>query len=432
MTAWPRNSKCCTAVLLDMVASDPQVDLGPERLNLEDMTTWVEEAASERTALGPPRSIAVVVYVADDDDGVLVRHGDDVGYGYQISIAAGGVVQCAENGALRVSATLPGLTVPGTPYKVVIGWAQRSDGATIRSELALYAFDADAWVVTHADHAEGTVTPTDTLTVGAGWAGADTFSGALGAFRAVRIGRRFISTTELSADFVEDADPPTITGRRRDPLPTSDATEALIAGEGDIAGPASLWATTATRQADQRLAGPLVQCVPRAPALEQLPPSPASWHQATPDGEDGWVWSLRYLWHARASPKVNFIRARAHVRVAEAAGGDTISPVKLRVFTAAHLPKGLLNEPEMVWYRGPVVTIAAPNGAGEWIDLGQIRIAREADHVTHVMLASCIDPAEGEGDDFTTTWSLRALTADPFALDLQQGGDGDLDEKEGA
>lgn len=426
MTPLHRNSKFTTALLLDD-AADIYVDHSPERTDLVDQTTWVEEVPSGRAALEVARTVAVVASITDADTGVLVRHGDAGGYGYRISIGAGGEVRCAEAGALKLAATLPG--VGAGAQRFLVHWAKRVDGSAVLSELALFNYTTGAWHIIRATHSSGAVSGTDGLTVGAGWGGAETFSGSLAAVHGLRIDWRFISTTEAAGDWVAEVDPPELLGRRRDPLLAGAADDLEVAADGDLCGPAQLVAGAATLRADQRLAGAFVNCVPPAPHTERLPLSPPQFYRVSPDGAEGWRLCLRYLWHGYLPQTVNVARVRAHVRAFDiAAAGPTISPLRLRVFSLANLIlAGLPDDPELVANRGPVVTLETPNGAGDWVDLGTVRLAREDTGLSYLALGFLIDATEDEGDSYFTGFKVQALTADPFAQDLEPDAELDKD-----
>ena len=136
-TAISTYAKPDTVLLLDMVATDPWIDLSQHRTNLADNTTYVSEANSARTALDAPREIAIVVTVESGEEGILAQLGDAGGYSWRVRIS-GDVVEVAEHAkaqlrvvhgdddqlvpvasAARTAALVPHATVtiyPGAPH----------------------------------------------------------------------------------------------------------------------------------------------------------------------------------------------------------------------------------------------------------------------------------------------------------------------------
>lgn len=426
MTAWHRNSKADTALLLDVAVAAIDVDQGPERTNLVDQTTYLEEASSARAALAAPRNIALVVDMRGGWSGTLAELANAVTYSWRLTFA-GNVVYAYEAGALRIEAAVPGLGVQET---VLVHWSTREEGANVVSELAVYNFDQNEWVFATATHAASTPTATDKLTIAARFGGASPYSGQIAAFTSVHIGRRFRSTTEAREDWVTESSPAAFTGYPRAPVLTGPSAELAIANEGSLAGPSLLWAGAATRQADQRTGGPFVNIMPAIPCTEYSNNFPAQFYRATPDA---WgLWCIRYLYHGYLSPKVNVAHVRVHVEVADLFGGGTISPLRFRGYSIANLPTSG-PKPEMTYHRGGVTSIVAPTApGGEWIDLGLVRLARSAEFgLSYFALGFFLDAAPNEGILFATTWVLKAITVNPFAKNLDGGGLGDVDDKAG-
>lgn len=427
MTAWHRNSKADTTLLLDTAVSAIDVDQGPERTNLTDHTTYLDEASSTRSALAAPRNVALVVNMRGGWSGTLIELGNAVTYSWRL-LFAGGVVYAYEGAALVAEVEVPGLGVEET---VLVHWSTREEGASTVSELAVYNFDQGAWAFATATHAASTPTATDTLTIAARHGGASAYSGDIAAFTSVHIGRRFHSTTEAREDWVTESSPAAFTGYARAPAFTGAAAELAIAGEGNLAGPSMLLAGAATRQADQRTTGPFINVMPAAPGVELSTNYPPQFYRATPDA---WgLWCIRYLYHGYLGPKVNVARVRVHVEAYDDFGGGvTISPLRFRSYSIADLPTSG-PKPEMTYHRSGVTSIAAPTAAGgEWIDLGLVRLARSANFgLSYFALGFLLDAAANEGILFSTAWILNAITVDPFAKNLDGGGLGDVDDKAG-
>lgn len=423
-TALHRLSKSDTVLLLDAAVADIFVDLGPERTSLDDLTTWIEESPSARAAIAEPRNVSIVFDMGTDDAGTLLQLGNAVSYSYKITVLAG-VVSVAEAGVTVASVDLP--EPAKDPIPVLVHWSTRVEGSRVVTELAIYNYTDGLWAFTTATHAAATPVATDTLTIGAGFAGASPYTGGIAAVSAVHIGRRFHATTEAAEDWVSESTPPSFDGYDRTPLLTGASSDLAIAGEGSFAGPSLLWAGAATRQAAQRCVGPFVNARPVQPAAEYLPSFPAHFYRATPDGVTGWQWCVRYLWHGYLSPKVNVAQVRAHVRCYDTFGESVISPCRFRSYSIADLPVGVPG-PAMTYYRGSIVTVTSTSASGVWLDLGVVRLARSASGLSYFALGFFVDATEDEGDLYSTTWQLNALTVDPYAKNLDGGGDGDIDE----
>lgn len=424
-TALHRNSKSDTVLLLDDAADNIFADLGPARTDLADHTTYIDESPSARAAIAAPRNVAIVFDMGSGDSGTLLQLGTVMSYSYRITVLAG-VVSVAEAGSTLASVELPDVAV--SPAQVLVHWSTREEGSSVVSELAIYNFTAGLWAFATATHAAATPVATDTLTIGAGVGGASAYTGGIAAIHAVHLGRRFHSTTEASEDWVAESTPGAFDGYDRTPLLTGAAADLAIAGEGSFAGPSLLWAGAATRQAAQRCVGPFVNARPLIPTAEYVTSFPPHFYRATPDGVAGWQWCVRYLWHGYLSPKVGVAQVRAHVRCYDTFGDVVISPVKFRGFSIADLPVGVPG-PAMTYYRGSIVTVTTPTAAGEWLDLGVVRLARAASGLSYFALGFFVDATEDEGLLYATTWQLNALTVDPYSKNLETGGFGDVDDK---
>lgn len=427
MTALSRVSKGDLAFLCEPAGGGAAaciVDVSEQRTNLINQTTYVNEATSARTAIDTPRTVCVVVDMTTASSGLLVHHGSAPAvYGYAID-KSGTNVRVSENNTIRVTLALPGLAAGAR--KMLVHWGQRVDGSNVVSEVAAYNFVTGVWAVAAATHAAFATTSSHTFTIGATATGTSVYSLGISAFHAVSVGRRFHSTTESSIDFVVEPTPPAMPGRRRVPNLTGPSGDLLIAGDGSFAGPSYLWALAATRDADSRLITPLVNLVFANSYAETVTPT-ARYHRLAPNSTTFRL-STRWLWHAWPGPKVNAARVRVHVAVTGAMG---VCPVRFRLYSIANLPVGQPNPPPLLAYSTTTVSIAASTGAaGVWLDLGQVRLARDDAGMTALALA--LNFNDGGGDAFTTQVKIRAVTVEPLSADLSGGGQGDVDDKKGA
>jgi hypothetical protein len=423
MTALNRNSKADTAFFSEpngAGAAALATDISQARTNLTNNTTYVSETNSARTAIAYPREVSIVVNLTNVSSGVLLYHGGAASYGYRVRVNAG-AIEVAEGGSTLVSVTIPGMI--GTARKVMVHWSERVDGGSLRSEVLLYNFTTGAYAYGTATHSVGSPSNTDSLIIGAAWGGATTFSGGVSAFFAVRVGRRFHSTTEAKEDWILEATPPAISGRRRKPLLTFPQGELPIAGEGQLAGPSYLWAGAATRQADSRLITPLVNVVPRNPTNEDNSYSPTRMFRDAPD-DNRYHWCVRYLFHAFASPKTNKARVRINVRCFHSSGGTPIAACYFRMYSVANLPlAGQGMPPPLKFYKSTTVAASTtPSTLGVWLDLGTVQIARDDKGLSYFILGFSIGLDTGAPVESLTAFRVRAITVEPYFGESDNGG----------
>lgn len=424
-TAISNLAKPDTVVLLDVDAGDIFADGSQYRTDLADNTTYASEANSARTALASPREIAIIVTVESGEEGILAQLGNAGGYSWRVRIASD-VVEVAENSLLRASVELP--SVSKDPLVFLIHWSIHEDGVSaVRSELAVYNFDTSEWAHAQATHGAGTMSATDTLTVGAGFSGASPFDGGLSAIGKVRIGRRFHSATEAAEDFVSLTTAPTMTQVRRTAPLVPDRSTLDIADEGAFAGPAYLWSGHAFEQADRRLVSPLVNLRINDPIrIAHDAPSQStteSWWRLAP-GSSTMYLPLPYLFCRVVPGKVNRAHVRLFVRQTIEIGEET-AEVRYRCYSMAGLP--LVGEPVPSFtYRRTAIATCSTNhgatGAGEWIDLGALALEIDAWGMTWLAVGVEFDedsPLVGD-----TRTHIHAVTIEPYAL--AQGGGLDI------
>lgn len=417
MTAISTYAKPDTVLLLDAVAADLFVDLSQHRTNLADNTTYVSEANSARTALAYPREVAIVVTVASGEEGILAQLGNAGGYSWRVRISSG-VVEVAENSLLRARAELP--SVSKDPLVFLIHWSIHEDGVSaVRSELALYNFDTGEWAHAQATHGAGTMSATDTLTIGAGFSGATPFDGGIAAFGKVRIGRRFHSTAEAAEDFVGLTTAPTMTQVRRTAPLVPDRATLDIADDGAFAGPAYLWSGHAFEQADRRLVSPLVNLRIHDPIRLRhdgaTQATTESWYRLAPGSATMYL-LLPYLFCRTVPGKVNRAHVRIHVRQTIDLGEET-AEVRYRCYSMAGLP--LVGEPVPPFtYRRTAIATCSVNhggtGVGEWLDLGALALQVDSWGMTWLAVG-----VEFDADPLrvaNTRAYIQAVTIEPYAL----------------
>lgn len=425
MTALSLKSKGDLAFLCEPAgagAAAVATDVSEQRTNLTNNTTYCTETNSARTAIDTPRTVCVVVDMTTTSARWLVHHGLSAAtYGYGIDKLASNI-RILENATTRLTVAIPGLSA--SARKVLVHWGQRVEGSSVLSEVAIYNFVTGEWSFGSAVHAAFATTATHTLTIGGLPSGSNLYTLGMTAFHSVAIGRRFHSTTESSIDYVAVPTPPSMPGRRRVAMLTGPSSE-LPAEDDYFCGPSYLWALAATRDADSRLITPLVNLLVADPYTE-VEAYTAKYHRWAP-GSAVWRWSTRWLWHAPLSPKTNAARVRIHVAVT---GSGSVAPIHFRMYSIKDLYIGQKKPPPLVVYSTPTVTVSNDTGAaGFWLDLGQVRLARDFFDMTALALA--INWNDNLGDAYSTEVLIRAVTVEPLSADLSGGGWGDVDDKQG-
>ncbi|MCY0985964.1 hypothetical protein OV203_02410 [Nannocystis sp. ILAH1] len=359
------NSKLDTVLLLDADVADLFADLSQYETDLADHGTYFDETASARTAVAAPRDIVVIFDMATGNSGTLVDHSNGVTIGYRIEVVAG-AVRCVEGGTIRTAASPLGIIA--TPRKILAAWSQFPNGTSTQSVLVLYNFATGEWVhAPDATHASTTPNPSHTLTIKARSGGSSPYPNTL---HQVRIGRRFHSQTETSEDWVALTSPGVTLGARRvEGTPIDRTTE--IGSEGSFTGPAVL-ATGRSTEADAlRLSSPLVNEQVRSPLTLRNTYTPARWHRPGWAGAPESRMLLSTIFLREVPPNVSEVFVRVHVLHYTA--GAAIVPVYLRAFSF----DGYSDPEAFCTDEGTVIADHGVGGAGEWVTLGPLPVARD-------------------------------------------------------
>lgn len=418
-TSINRNSKPDTVFLCLPEAAGLAacaVDVSQKRTDLTSGTNTVSEANSDRTALTCPREVTVVVDLTNAETANLVEHGADANsanYTWRLRAAAGTIL-AQENGSTRVSLTVPNPS--GSAQKFLIHWSVRREGTSVRSELYVRNMATGGEAHAQATHAEATTSAThDTFAINSSLKLA-----AMTRFYAVRVGRRFHSTAEAREDWVTETTPPTMTQVRRAAPLVPDRATLDIASDGSFAGPAYLWSACVFEQADRRLVGPLVNLRVHDPLRITVNYLPAAWWRTAPG--DAAVRLCEALLFYRPVPlKVNRARVRLFVRQVIEIGDDT-APVRYRCYSLAGLP--VVGEPvgPLVYHRTAAATCDTnhASGQGEWLDLGALPLAIDADGFTWLAVGVEIDETD-PGLAADSSAYVVAVTIEPY-FEAPDGG----------
>lgn len=396
-------------------------DLSEARINITNGTTYAYENSSARTAVDAPRAIEVVVDATASDSGILVQHGNAGGYGYRMRINATSQVEIAEGGVLLARASLP--SVGAVAQRYAIGWSTFEIPGGVRSELTVICIDTAEVEFAFAEHVASSTSASDTLTVAAGIGGSSAYSGGVAAFHKVRISARHHSQVEVHEDLVAQRTPPTVTEARRAPPLVLDRSSLLVADDGAFIGPAQLMAGASFRDSERRLIGSLVNMRSASPMLISNIYS-APWWRLAP-GETTYRMCISYLWCSPVPPTCNRARVRIFVRQGCTGYAESV-PFKWRAYSISGLPLANANdEPPMqaLAYRTATVSLEAQHvvGDGEWVDLGALKLARDAFGLTFIALAVNIDDdAPSEQADLSYAY-VSAFVADPYFEGEEQG-----------
>lgn len=412
-----------TVLLLDFAAGSDEIDYSQYRTDLTNNGTYLSEANSARTAIGAGtdfREITVSVDISTGETGILVQLGNNVSYSYRMAVVASNVLECRENGTLRVSATLPSIAVGDRTY--IICWSQYPYAGTVRSELFIYQTTAATYAHDMATHAAGTVSATDTLTVGAGYGGATAFAGGLD-FQYVRIGWRHHSFTETYEQFVTATSQPTMTQVRGGTPLVPDRGSLDIASDESFVGPALLWSGHGFAESARRLLGPLVNIQVRDPVTLDNDYNDAStaWWRLAPQATDLHM-NSSLVWYRPVSPKCN--RARVRIFAYQASAG-TVCPMQYRMYSMAGLP--CAGEPlqPFEFRRTAEVQDSTDHDAtselGEWLDLGALQIVRDEWGCSWFALAFSFDHDSSSANADGTDVQIKAVTIEPY---YEEGEDG--------
>lgn len=313
------------------------------------------------------------------------------------------------NTAVSTTITLPG--VSASYQRFLLAWAALPNPDTTGASDALLHF-LSAWNLDTGEFDSVTFTtvvrPTQTGAMVV-WAqatgGTSPFTGTP---HAVRISGAFHTPTETWEEMSGQLPDPDLLGEERHgvSVPPSSTT---VGDDGHFAGPAALLGAAAAKGNDLRLAGPLVNiCYGSRPLLEgDLGGQNLAWLYEDPDDTDMQLY-LEYTHWCPVPPACN----HAHVRVFVQAVGAT----DLDVACYSMSQPGAFYRPDtsplqLEKYRVTTTLVAPSHGAGgtagEWVDLGRLRLARDNDDCTYIILGF-------RGSSGGTTWRVKALTVDPI------------------
>lgn len=407
-----------TVLLLDTGLADPWVDYSQNRTNLADNGTYLSEANSARAAFTGYREIVLVWDIRSGETGILARLGNAVSESWRIQLAAANTLQVYENSTLRTSLVISGLSV-SEDRKIFITWATHPHGSQTRTMLA-YRNDFNGQTNTsYVTHATGTVSASDTLTIGAGQAGASAFSDPLD-FHQVRIGRRFRPLQEFVAEWSSAyTSPPSMTQTTRVGALVPDRATLDVASDGSFAGPAHLWTGHAFEQSDRRLVGAILNFRSLSPVTINylFAEDITAWWTSAPD-DTALKISVAHTWRRPVPLKVNRAHVRVWVRMNNSTATTTVAEARLRMYSMNGIPVADAQDGPhpLVVHRTAQGTRQNDDGTtlstGAWVDLGALDLARDAEGMTWLVLAVSFDT--GHAQVANTEMFIHAITVDPY------------------
>lgn len=419
MTDLHRLSKADT-VFLGLVAGGLAVDQSQERVDLTDNTTYLRESSSARTAITAPREISLLFTAKTGDSGILLNHGTNDGASSTFRVdVTGGVLRCLENGSVRVQAALPALS--GSDREFIAQWSTRPEGTQVRSELIVINDTIGTLAFAFATHAVGTTNSGWSLQVG-GYGNAPTTPYDIADISGVRIGKRFHSMTEAVEDFRAESTKPALLGTVRDAVLPINADLGL---EGQFAGPAYLLAGAAARDDDRRLISPLVNV--RAPAEFSIAKADHTGDNRrfyrTAPGDPGFYLAAQH-WHVvPVPPNVNKARVRIFVRMHTVDAGPC--DLIFAAYSWANFPfVGEAVKPPVIYRTGnTLINETHASGGGEWLDLGDVQLARDEFGLTSICLAHSFDYDEDSKAADDTVFAVLAIVVEPYSKPADPGFD---------
>lgn len=423
MTTLNRNSKADTVFLGlkgDGGPDDMAVDISQERTDLDYQTTYLREDSSARTAITTPREISLLFVAKTGDSGILINHGtnDGASYTFRIDIT-GGALRCLENGSVRCQVNLPGLA--GSDREFVAQWSTRPEGSQVRSELIIINDTIGTLAFSFATHAVCTTSTSWNLQV-AGYGNGASSAYDIGDINGVRIGKRAHSMPEAIEDWRAESTKPTLTATTRDAVLPIDA-DTDIAAVGGFAGPAYLFGGAAARDADRRLVSPLVNV--RAPAEFNIAKADHTdgsrkWFRPTPD-DPAFYLSAQHFHYVPVPPNVSRAQVRIFVRVHTIDAGPC--DMLFAAYSAAGWPFAGEPAQDLTYHRtgNTICNTDHPSGGGEWLDLGDVQIARDDWGMSSFMIAHSFDNGDDSEAADETLFSILAIIVEPFSAPASSG-----------
>ena len=403
--------------------TDMAVDQSQERTDLAVSASYLRETSSARLAITYPRELSVCFRKKTGDAGIMINHGtsDGVSWTYRMRVS-GNDLDCSENGALRVSLTLPG--VAGTDRRFLAHWSTRQDlfdPTKVRSELSVYNFDTGVWAHAFATHNAATTNTGWDFNV-AGY-GAGTLAYDVRDILSVRVGKRFHSQAEAHEDWVDESTKPALLGRVRDAaLPIV----ADIGVEGEFAGPAYLHAGATARDVDRRLVSPLVNV--RMPSefviakADHTDSGSRRLYRPAP-GDPQFYLHAGQWWYVPVPAHMNKARVRAFIRMWSVDLGPCSMIYKAVSWANVPFAGEPLEAPVIYRTGGTFLSEDHASGGGEWVELGDLHLARDEFGCTSICIAHSFEFGVDSDEVDDTRFAVLAVTVEPYYLPSDPGFD---------
>lgn len=387
------NSKADTVFLSRASGGGLTVDLSQWHDDLTDEGGGIFTSSDNRFNLSSPREISIVIDANSSDEGFLTYYGDvdwnDASYVIRVS---GGTVLFYLGTSDIASIDLPNAGAFDKEY--VIHWSTTYDAQTTiyLSEMAVCETGTGTWSIKRAYHSEPPSNADWSFCLtGFPWDGSGVYTNTI---TAVRLSRRFHSTTEAREDWVSTSSDPLVYGVSPDVVLHGTIaspfallnTETLVGAVADthaFAGPAHFWAATASHADRMRLYSPLVNVGPNNPMELSAGGSASAWHTDSPLGS--YRMPLSYLFSRPIPGGCDAARVRLHIQGWRNVGYPvgTSMDVGFRVFALSKLP----GQPgALKWGQSNAITVSTDHGSsgvGEWYDCGIVNIPVQPFQICH-------------------------------------------------
>jgi hypothetical protein len=290
----------------------------------------------------------------------------------------------------------------------------------------IYNFDTATWAFAiPATHSTTTPSASRNLAIGARADGTNIFPHRI---NKVRIGSRYHSQTEAMEDWVLATPAPVVTAAQRcEGTPVDRTTE--IGSHGAFAGPAAITTGRATRQASRRLLSPLVNQQVQSPLTLQSTYAPDEWHRVAWNATTSRL-VLHLLFRRPIPPVVRYAWVRIHVLQYTVGAG--VVPVYLRCYSLNQLPTIFNDVNQVVAFHTEETNINTnhtSSGTGEWLTLGLLPIAKDADGFSFFCISYDFNHDVASAELANTRLQVRTVVIEPFPSD--SNGPGGLDIQEG-
>lgn len=399
-----------------------ETDLSQHADNMTDNGTWTSDASpSTRFDVSTTWAIEVLCSMTSASTGYFFNYGGIAGNQYALSLNGAGSLQARLAGAVIGTLALPGVSA-FSAEAFVLAWSCEPNiqttgaGDALRSELRAWNTADGTYAQTTFTHAIRAVATSAVVCWAQTVAGAANFNGTATAIR-ISAGR-FRTATETHEDFVATTAAPTITGQSRIEHPVIDPASA-IATAPDFAGPIIAMASSSVWSMHFRTLSPIVneQFLERNTyeGSDLIPALPTQFARVAADA----LYTMMgcYLFYRRVPAFADRLKCRVELQQWRTAGA-LADRVHARVYSLNRPPHPFVDVDDgdkswIVHSCGSSINTTHGSGsaAGEWVDLGLTKIARNSRGCSWLVLAIRIQDLSGTPAN--NRLRVNALTIEP-------------------